>query len=171
MKQQSTIETNNKPSYFRIVLKKQNNRVEYRILGSDTEHYYKVQMHNGRAICCMQADGEKCPARQYRPGVPCKHMQRANELERLHREQQKIEQVLESEKVAAMPDPVKAVVAQELQRYLSVVAEQTVGVAEPPRTKEEWKAATKRQKAADRAAAKEYAASVAAIKAAQAKAS
>ncbi len=164
-----TQQTSTKPSYYRLTLTKQNNRVEYRILSSsDDSTYYTVQMNNGRAICCLQADGEKCPARHFHPGTPCKHMNRANELERLHREQQKIQQVLQSEKVAAMPNEVKQVAAQELQRYLVAISNQ-VGVSEPPRTKEEWKAATNRQKAADRAARRELAASLAAIKAAQEK--
>jgi hypothetical protein len=161
-----TQQLSTKASYFRIVLKKQNNRVEYRVLSSSDETYYTVQMHNGRAICCLQSDGEQCPARHYHPATPCKHMLRANELERVRREQQKIQQVLQSEKVAAMPDPVKQVAAQALQRYLAVCSNQ-IGVVEPPRTKEEWKAAQRRQKANDRAAAKEMAASLANIKAVQ----
>lgn len=164
--QKKSQQSTSKPSFFRLVLKKQQNRVEYRILSSDEQSYYTVQMHNGRAICCLMPDGEKCPARHFHPGTPCKHMLRANELERVRREQQKIQQVLASEKVVAMPDPVRQVAAQELQRYLAVVSNQ-IGVAEPPRTKEEWKAATKRQKANDRAARREMNASLAAIKAAQ----
>ncbi|HEY7418634.1 MAG TPA: hypothetical protein VH593_25880, partial [Ktedonobacteraceae bacterium] len=66
-------QTNSKPRYFRIVLKAQNNRVEYRILGSDHEHYYQVQMYNGRAVACFDHEGEKCKARHFHPGVPCKH--------------------------------------------------------------------------------------------------
>jgi len=93
-------------------------------------------------------------------------MLRANGLERVRREQQKVQQVLQSKKVVAMPDPVRQVAEQELQRYLAAVSNQ-VGVVEPPHTKEEWKTATKRQKANDRAARKEMAASLATIKAAQ----
>jgi len=161
-------QTTNKPSYFRITLKKQNNRVEYRILASDGNAYYTVQMHNGRAINCFQANGEKCPSRHYHPGSPCKHMQRVNDLERIHREQQKVQSVLQSEKVAGMSDEMKQTVAHELQRYIGVISSQT-GMEEPPRTKDEWKEALRRQKKADRAAAKEFRASLKVVKAVQEK--
>lgn len=86
-----------KPRYFRFVLKKQDNRIEYKILSSSQEDYYIVQMANGRAINCYHQDGTKCQARHFHPGVPCKHMEMATKLEQDRRMQAQAEKAFSEE--------------------------------------------------------------------------
>jgi hypothetical protein len=147
-----------KPSYFRYTLKQQDNRVEYRILSSEADHYYVVQMNNGRAINCYHEDGTKCQARRFHPGVPCKHMERANSLEQARRTQAKTEAAMQQESFTSLPAETQTATCEEVKKcqeaYERVMAQP---IAAQEGTPEYWKAAQKREKRAKQAYRKQYA--------------
>jgi hypothetical protein len=157
-----------KPSYFRFVLKKQDNRVEYRVLSSDAEHYYQVQMHNGRAINCFQHDGEKCPSRRYSPGVPCKHMVAANNLEAARRMRVRAEKAMQQEDFQQQPETIKQVVKSEVEKCQEAFEQNAcTPIQAQPGTREYWREVQKRARAAKRAHKKQYTKSLEAIRKAQ----
>lgn len=150
--------TNSKPSYFRYTLKKQNNRVEYRILSSKQDHYYVVQMANGRAINCYHENGEKCQARHFHPGVPCKHMERANQLEAKRRAEAKAQEAMQKESFTNLPAEMQEATYEEVVKCQTAYEEVMAQPIEAEEgTPEYWKAVQKREKRAKKAYREQYA--------------
>jgi hypothetical protein len=133
-----------KPRYFRYTLKKQNDRVEYRILSSEQTHYNVVQMANGRAINCYHEDGNKCEARHYHPGVPCSHMEYATKLEQDRREQAQAD--------ATFPKEVQEVIKAEQEKCQQVWREyMSAPINAAQGTKKYYSLARKREREANKA--------------------
>lgn len=150
-------ETEEKQPVVRYTIPEQNNRVEYDVLGSCKQHYHTVQMTNGRAVTCVDHVGAKCLHRQFKPGVPCSHMEKANQTEEQYRQQQQVEAYVQR---YGFPEPILTEFKQLVQTEFDKCTEAFRAVTRQPideikGTKEWWDAAEEREKKANKARLKQ----------------